>query len=504
MTGRTEGETPILAAVDLGSNSFHMVIARFVGHDLQVMDKLREPVRLAEGLDAERNLSDTAVDRAIVCLEQFAERIRHLEPRHIRAVGTNTFRRARRAEAFRARAEAALGAPIEILAGHEEARLIYLGVAQTSPPAAGRRLVVDIGGGSTELIIGNDLESELGFSRQLGCVSFTRQFFAAGEITQENFQAAQTAAALELRPIRESLRARGWTDCLGSSGTVIALGSMLSARGWGEDGITLAGLEALRGELVSRGRIAGWEPEGVRSDRWLVLPGGLAVLIACFKALRIEAMQPAPGALREGVLYDLIGRMGHRDARHRSIRRLVNLYHVDLEQAARVEAAAHQLLAGVQEGWALPADQSRRFLSWAATLHEIGLAVSYSDYHLHGAYLLANSELPGFSRDEQTLLAALVSNHRRRLRLELLAALPGGWGELGLRLSLILRLAVLLYRSRHPSNLPDSLGLSASDRTLRLSFPVDWQDAHPLTAADLRREADFLETQGILLRFDAD
>jgi len=489
-----------MAAVDLGSNSFHMVIARWDGHDLQVIDKLREPVRLAEGLSADRRLSLPARERAIACLAQFGQRLRHLEARYVRAVGTNTFRLVRKPDVFRTEAETALGAPIEILDGHEEARLIYLGVAQTSPFLGDRRLLVDIGGGSTELIIGEGLDSRVGFSRQLGCVSFTRRFFANDRISREAFREAQTAAALELRPIRESLCDLGWSVCLGSSGTIGALGKILSERGWGGPEITLEGLKRLRRELVERGCVEGLMLEGIRNDRWAVLPGGLAVLIACFKNLKIETMRPAGGALREGVLYDLIGRLQHRDPRDRSVLRLKEQYRVDADQAERIEQAAHAFLAQVGESWDLPRGRSRRFLRWAAALHEIGLAVSYSDYHQHGSYLVANGELPGFSRDGQALLAALIRSHRRRLTLELFGEMPEGWGEMGLRLALLLRLAVLLHRSRQPEPLPE-LRLTATGRTLDLRFPAGWLDAHPLTHADLLREVDHLSQQGITLDF---
>lgn len=487
-----------MAAVDLGSNSFHMVIARRVGPDLQVMDKLRVPVRLAQGLDAERRLSPDARQRALDCLEMFGQRLSTVPGSLIRAVGTNTFRLAREADVFRAEAEAALGAPIEILAGHEEARLIYLGVAQTSPGTHESRLVLDIGGGSTEMIIGEGLDISLAHSRQLGCVSFTSRHFADGSITRDAFRAAQTAAALELRPIRESLRRIGWARCLGSSGTVNAIGRILSARGWGGPDIELSGLKRLRAELVERGTVAGLELDNVRPDRWAVLPGGLAVLIACFKNLRIESMRPASGALREGVLYDLIGRLEHQDARERSILRLVDQYHVDREQAARVEKTCHAFLDQVESAWQLPVSRSRRFLSWAASLHEIGLAVAYSDYHRHGAYLVANGELPGFSQDGQAFLAAVIHNHRRRFREDLFEEMPEGWGRMGLRLSLLLRLAVLLHRSRQSDALP-ALELTVQGDSMCLNCPDDWLNGHPLSRADLQQEAHYLAPMGIEL-----
>jgi len=499
------GSGPTVAAVDLGSNSFHMVIARWLGHDLRVLDRLREPVRLAEGLDAERHLSPASQERALVCLAQFGQRLRHLEPRYLRAVATNTFRRARDLGAFRARAEAALGLPIEVLAGHEEARLIYLGVAQTSPFVSGRRLVIDIGGGSTELIVGEGSESRLGFSQQMGCVAYSSRYFPGGRLRRQGFREAETAAALELRPIREALREAGWAACLGSSGTVLAVAQILAARDWGGPDIALAGLRRLRAALVAGGSaqaLAATGPAGeaISADRWAVLPGGLAILIACFKSLRIESMSASGGALREGVLYDLLGRIQQQDARDRSVQRLVAQYHVDGSQAARVAHAAHALLEEVGAAWGLDREQGRRLLGWASALHEIGLGVAYTGYQHHGAYLIANSELPGFSADEQALLAALVRSHRRRLLARSFRELPGGRGELGLRLCFLLRLAVLLYRGRQPEPLP-ALHLRADGPTLRLGFPVGWLHRHPLTRADLAREAAYLDRQGFTLEW---
>jgi exopolyphosphatase/guanosine-5'-triphosphate,3'-diphosphate pyrophosphatase len=498
------GRGPTVAAVDLGSNSFHMVIARWLGHDLQVLDRLREPVRLAEGLDAERHLSADSQARALACLAQFGQRLRHLEPRYLRAVATNTFRRARGLGAFRPQAEAALGLPIEVLAGHEEARLIYLGIAQTSPFDARRRLVIDVGGGSTELIIGEGSESRLAFSRQMGCVAYSHRYFPEGRLSRHGWRAAETAAALELRPMREAMREAGWAACLGSSGTVLAIAQILAARGWGGPGITLDGLKRLRGELLAGGAaraLVATGPAGtaVSADRWAVLPGGLAILIACFKSLHIESMQASSGALREGVLYDLLGRIQQQDARDRSVQRLVAQYHADGKQGTRVAHAAHRLLAEVAWAWELDREQSERLLGWAAALHEIGLAVAYTGYQHHGAYLIANSELPGFSADEQALLAALVRGHRRGLRAAALRELPGG-GDRGLRLCILLRLAVLLYRSRQPEPLP-ALHLRADRATLRIAFPAGWLHRHPLTRADLAREATYLASQGLTLEW---
>lgn len=496
---------PVAAAVDLGSNSFHMVIARWTGHDFQVLDRLRSPVRLAAGLHEERQLSPASQARALACLAQFGQRLRHSERRYQRAVATDTFRRARGATAFHAQAEAALGLPIEVLAGHEEARLIYLGVAQTTPFEIRPRLVIDVGGGSTELIIGEGLESRLGYSQKLGTVPFSMHYFPHGRLRRRGFREAETAAALELRPIREALREHGWHGCLGASGTALAISQILAARAWGGPAITLPGLKRLRAELVAQGDVrrladAGAPRDLVQRDRWAVLPGGLAILIACFKSLRIESMTPAGGSLRDGVLYDLLGRLQHHDARDRGIQRLIAQYHVDRAQAIRVEQAARALLAELAAPWGLDEESGGRLLGWAAALHELGLAVAYSNYHRHGAYLVANSELPGFAAGEQALLAALVRGHRRRLLAEYFRELPAEQAAVGLRLCVLLRLAVLLYRSRQPEPQP-AVQVQVEGPALALRFPRGWLQQHPLSRADLEREAAYLAPLGIVLRW---
>ncbi|HMB70515.1 MAG TPA: exopolyphosphatase, partial [bacterium] len=379
-----------VAAVDLGSNSFHMVIARYLEHDLHMMDRLREPVRLAEGLQPDESIAAEVAERAIACLERFGQRLRGLPHTQVRAVGTNTMRQAQNARDFGARARKALGHPIEVISGQEEARLVYLGISHTHPMEGTRRLAVDIGGGSTEVIVGEGFEALRSHSLFMGCVRFSREFFPGGAITRDGFRKAENAAGLELQTVREPLRAMGWDSAVGSSGTINAVSELLSQNGLGGPEITLPRMKKLRKTLVAAGHVDRLSLAGLKPDRAPVLAGGLAILIGVFKNLEVAVMSPSSGALREGVLYDLVGRMEHQDVRDRTIRRLVDQYHVDLAHAGRVEATALGTLAQLEpawakdDAWAGEPGAARRLLTWASLLHEIGLTVSYTGYHKHG------------------------------------------------------------------------------------------------------------------------
>ncbi|MEO6697727.1 MAG: exopolyphosphatase, partial [Gammaproteobacteria bacterium] len=391
----------IIAAVDLGSNSFHMIIARTHRGKPYTLDRLRETVRLAAGLDKDNRLTAEAQRRALDCLKRFGQRIAAIAPGNLRTVGTNTLRRAHNAKYFLQRAQQALGHPIEIIGGREEARLIYLGVAHSLADGAGKRLVVDIGGGSTELIIGERFEPRHMESLQMGCVTSSLKHFPSGAITPASMQRAEIAAKQELQNLTRHYRSIGWMDCIGSSGTINAIHDIIAANRWSRDGITLSSLKKLRKHLLAAGHVNRLQLPGLRGDRAPVLPGGLAILLAVFESLAIERMHATGGALRDGLLYDLLGRIRHKDIRDHSITRLSMQYHVDTEQAKRVEQTAKRLLKQLPQ-WQL--DSYQAMLGWSARLHEIGLAVSHSQYHKHGAYLVEHSDMPGFSRQEQQLL----------------------------------------------------------------------------------------------------
>ncbi|OOG26799.1 exopolyphosphatase [Thioalkalivibrio denitrificans] len=489
----------VVAAVDLGSNSFHMIVARVQQGHVHMLDRLRETVRLAAGLDARDNLTEEAMERALGCLERFGQRVRDLPQGAVRAVGTNTLRKARNASEFMARAAAALGHPIEVIGGHEEARLIYLGVSHALADDGGRRLVVDIGGGSTELIIGERFEPLHGESLYMGCVSFSRLYFPQGRITETGWRTADIAARLELQPLERPFRALGWKDALGASGTLLAVERVLRELGWAQGGVTLEGLHRLREAILSAGDVSRLDLSGLSDDRKPVFPGGVAVLLAIFEALGIESMQVSDGALREGLVYDLLGRISHEDVRTRTIEGLMGRFQVDAAHAERVETTARGLLEQVGEDWEMDEDAADT-LSWAARLHELGLAIAHAGYHKHGAYLLANADLAGFSRQGQQWLALLVLAHRRKFPVKAIEqTVPRELRPRLTRLAVLLRLAVLFRRSRSDVA-PELQSLATGRNSVKLVFAPGWLDAHPLTRADLDRERDFLKVAGMKLK----
>ncbi len=485
--------------MDLGSNSFHMLIARVVQGELHILDRMRETVRLAAGLDDDKRITNEARERALACLARFGQRIADLPEGAVRAVGTNTLRRAHNARGFLRKARAALGHPIEVLPGREEARLIYLGVAHDISDDAGRRLVVDIGGGSTECIVGERFEPLLTDSLHMGCVSFSEEFFKGGVIDRDRFRAAEIGARLELQTIERSYRAEGWNEAVGSSGTINAIAEILRLSNWTKSGITREGLRRLRKTMVAAGHVTKLELPGLTPERRPVLPGGVAILGAIFDSLGVEVMRTSSFALREGLLYDLLGRIRHEDVRDRTIRRFSEVYHVDHEQAARVERTALRCLGDVAQAWDIDEETARRFLVWAARLHEIGLAISYSGHHKHGAYLIEHSDMPGFGQGDQALLATLVRMHRRKLDKSLFREPPTFRTRLALRLVVLLRLTVLLNHSRRPDAVP-RLELEAQDNSLEVTFPKGWLEDQSLARADLEAEAEALRAVGFELR----
>ncbi len=481
------------AAVDLGSNSFHMVVGRLEQGQLQIVDRLREGVRFAAGLDDSDTITPDAMDRALSCLERFGQRVHGMSHDRVRVVGTNTLRKARNSAAFIARGEIALGYPIEIISGQEEARLIYLGVAQTVHEG-GRRLVVDIGGGSTEVIIGESFDIIEADSLYMGCVSFSQRFFPDGRITAKGFRDAQLAAELELQSIVATYRRTGWAYAVGCSGTVHAVQHIVQDNGWSEDGITPKALKKLRKALIAAGSLDALSLAGLVPDRKPVIAGGAAILEALFLDLRIEKMVASPGALREGVLYDLVGRINREDVRDRTIRWFQQRYQVDVEHASRVEETALTLLHQASRTWELDTDWAEQQLTWAARLHEMGLSISHTGFHKHGAYLVANSHMAGFSRDEQLVLATLIAGQRRKLRPDLFAPLHPNVAAPVIKLCVLFRLAVRLNRGRDPTRPP--FVLKVKKNRLKLTFPDGFLDEHPLTRAALAEESRYLSAIG--------
>ncbi len=477
-----------------------MVVARYSHGQLVIIDRLREMVRLAAGVEENGRIDRAVAERAIACLQRFGQRLRAMRAGSVRAVGTSALRLAHRKESFLSRAREALGHPIEIISGREEARLIYAGVATNLPREPGRRLIVDIGGGSTELIIGEGLRPLELESLRVGCVVVSERFFGDGKISAKRMLAARMAARLQLAPVRSAFRRRGWQHCAGSSGTVRAIGEAIRELSPRATLITAGGLERLVDAVVSAEHTRALDFAAVTDDRRPVFPGGLAILAEIFAVLGLKEMRIADGALREGLLHDMIGRNTREDARERTVRSMQLRYHVDSEQAERVAATALKFLDGTRDPWRLRAEPAADLaLKWAARLHEIGLDVAHSGYHRHGAYLLENADMPGFSRGEQRLLARLVGGHRRKLSRAGLAELVPPWNRDALYLIVLLRLAVLLHRGRERRALPP-IKLTASAKSLQLAFPSRWLADHPLTRADLRQEVQYLRAVGLRLR----
>lgn len=479
----------LLAAVDLGSNSFRLQIARVEGDQFYMLDGLRESVRLAAGLTADEHLDVPAQERALKALSRFAERLRGLPPEAVRAVGTNSLRVAKNAADFIPQAERALGFPIEVIAGREEARLIYLGVAHGLPPSTHNRLVMDIGGGSTEFIIGNGLTPIHLESLYMGCVSFSARFFADGKITKHNLKQAELAARSELQTIVADYRGQ-WSEALGSSGTARMLYEVLEQNGFSDSGITREGLEQLRAYMLRVGDVQRLNLPGLKPDRLHAFAGGFSIMYAAFCELGIFNMQPAQGALREGVLYDLWGRAHDNDIRDVTVQQFIRRYHLDARQANRVGGLA-DMLARQFIGEAID-EEAMRSLNWAAQLHEIGISVAHNAYHKHSAYILENADMPGFSKKQQHRLSLLALAQRGGLE-----KLRGQIYEThDLAQVMALRLAILFYRNRSDVAMPEMRG-HFSGIKFHLELSAGWLLQNPLSETALHEEAKRWKELGI-------
>ncbi len=490
----------IIAAVDLGSNSFHMIVGELRHGQLAILDRIRETVRLAEGLSPNGDLRDDARERAIGCLSRFGERLRDMHAGSVRAAGTSTIRRTREDSTFMSEAEAALGHPIEVISGIEEARLIYKGVTHSLPPTEGLRLVMDIGGGSTELILGQASQPKALESLDMGCVSMTERIFPDGKLTRQAFDKARLTARLELRPIKAFFRNASNIEAIGTSGTIRATEAVAQALGISESGITPAIVEKLIDAVLGFDSIENLSLSGLSERRAQVWPGGLSILAELLNVLRISELQISDGALREGLLYDLLGRLQHEDARERTVIAMAARYHVDPEQSRRVAETAALLHGQCASDWGLNSEFEIRVLDWAARLHEIGLDISHDGFQRHGAYIAEHADMPGFPRAEQRYLAFLIGGQRNDLDASRLQTLPRAWRNSALRLAILLRLAALLNRSRNDAAVP-MLKFKVAEQSLALRFDKEWLEVNPLTVADLEREKGFLHEVGYELQF---
>jgi exopolyphosphatase/guanosine-5'-triphosphate,3'-diphosphate pyrophosphatase len=478
-----------LAAIDIGSNSFRLEIGALHQGRYRRIDYLKETVRLGAGLDGGGLLTEEAAQRGLACLRRFASRLAGFEPGRVRAVATQTLREAKNRNAFLLRGQEALGHPIEVISGREEARLIYAGVnhLQPAPPGAPPRLVVDIGGRSTELILGQGRAPLVAESFRVGCVSLSMRYFPEGRITQEGFRQAQVAAGAELEEALEPFARRHWGEALGSSGTAGAVSQVMLAAGVSDGRITPAGLRWCIEQCLRAGHIERIELPGLKADRRAVLPGGLAILYTLATHFDIQALQPAKGALRQGVIVDLHERLeglhaaSPHDMRDATVAELQQRFQADTAQAQRVGSVALALFdAAIPDADA----ETRRELGWACALHELGLMVSHHDHHRHSAYLLAHVDAPGFSQSQQRRVSDLVLGQRGGLRkLEpQLASETFAWQVL------CLRLAAIKCHARGLVD-PHALRLRARQREAQLNFSSAWAATHPRTLFLLQEEA---------------
>jgi len=483
-----------LAAVDLGSNSFHLQIGRVVDGQIYPLDAVREVVRLGGGLTADKRIDRATQAKALEALAKFAERLRGFPRAAVRAVGTNALRVAKNSPQFLREARAALGFPIEVISGREEARLIYLGVAHALPVSSQKRLVVDIGGGSTEFIIGTGLEPQLTESLYMGCVSYSLKYFPEGKIDKPRMKAAELAARQELSGLVRQYKTAGWEEAVGSSGTARSIENILRENEFAREGISREGLERLRSKLIKEERADPDHIAGLRPNRAPVLPGGVAILSAVFEELGVSEMRVSDGALRHGVLYDLLGRFQHRDMREATVAQFVRRYHVDAAQAERVRNLSLTIYDALSPGSERDDDADRVLLDWASRLAETGLSIAHAQYHKHSAYVLSNADMPGFSRMEQARLARVVLAHRGKLS----KVQDANFESADWKLVFALRTASLILRSRTDAKLP-FLRVAADSGGFAIDLPQSWLDENPLSADALESEADHWKSVGMKL-----
>ncbi len=481
-----------LAAVDLGSNSFRLQMGRAQGNHVELQGYWKETVRLAAGVGADRRISRKAIESACECLARMNERLRGLPTEQVRAVGTQTLREAPNGQDFLLEAQQALGYPIDIISGREEARLTFEGCMHSAPPSKQPRLVVDIGGASTELIVGEGFEAQAAESFKVGCVNTTLRFFRDGVIDRAAFRRAQVAAAAEIEESVTVFSRAHWDEAYGASGTIGAAAELIRQVGWGDGSVITAGmLLNLRQLLIEYGEIRRLKLPGVKPERAQVLPGGIAVLGAVFETMGISELVPARGGLRLGLLYDLLGRRERRDLRDATVTRLQKRFDVDRAQAQQVGRIARELHDALdpQAG-----EEEVKRLAWAAALHEVGFAISHNDHHKHGAYLVGNADMAGFSTTDQLRIATLILAQRGNLR-KVADALqdPSRAAKI-----LALRLAVTLSHARRPYPMPKwTLRVSRAGYELRLDG--DWLGRHPLTQFLLEEEAAQWDKAGLRL-----
>ena len=488
-------EPELYAGIDLGSNSFHMIVARLEHGQFRIIDRIKDMVRLGGGLDDVGRLDEATRRRALEALARFGERIRDIPEHQVRAVGTQTFRRLSQPAAFLVVAETALGSAIDIVSGREEARLIWLGVSQGVAPAEGSRLVIDIGGGSTELVAGDSLVPTLAESLPLGCVSLTRWGFPDGALSEQRYERVLERCRAELQAWRAQFRSQGWNQAIGTSGTIRAIASMIESQRPGQDGqITRPALDELKERLLARSHCDALDLPGLSARRQPVIIGGLAALDAVMESLQIDIIRISPFALREGVLQDLMGRLGQQDPRDTTVGGMMARYQVDRAQAERVTDWTAAAFEQVRESWSLKPIHGE-LLHWISQLHEIGLSIAHDGHQHHTAYILQHADMPGFSRQEQEFMAVVAGLQRRKVDESEIDPLPDRLHAAARHSIALLRLAVTICRGRSESDFGDFC-LCAQANRLTLALDEAWLSTRPLVRHDLAIEQQELSKLG--------
>ncbi len=510
--GKQSEQDKVFAAIDLGSNSFHLTLARFEHENMQIQGVLKHRIQLAAGLNKYNKLSKESISRSVECLKLYGQRLQGLPAARVKALATYSLRKAKNSRDFLKVAEKALGYPIEIISGTEEARLIYSGVAHYEASKE-KLLVIDIGGGSTEFATGKGFNTELLDSLQMGCVSFSTRFFPDGDIKKSGFKRAITAARLQLLAIEDLYLREGWDEAIGTSGTIESLFYLLKERNWIDDEITASALKKLKKEFLQAGKVENLNLSGNAQNRKEIIASGLAILLGIFKSLKLDAMRISDAALREGILFELLGRSHNEDIRDKAIQGLRDRFHVNVDQARRVGNTAKKIFKMVKKDWELDKKEYRQLLRWAATIHEVGMALNYSQQQKHGEYIIRATDISGFSLQRKNQLALLVRSNRRKFPLHLFDTLEHQTDRINLiRLARILRLSVLLnHRRRDGIKIPHtievknhpltSIGSEQGKDTMRLFFPRRFLKDMTLVAADLEQEKQFLDHAGFSLEY---
>jgi exopolyphosphatase/guanosine-5'-triphosphate,3'-diphosphate pyrophosphatase len=491
---------PPIAAVDLGSNSFHLLVAREVEANIQVLHREKQKICLAAGLEKGR-LSQEAIDRGVAALKQFATTLQDFHADKVKVVATYTLRKSKNLDEFLAQAAEVFPYPIEVISGQEEARLIYQGVAHYMHHED-NRLVIDIGGGSTELIIGQGFKPLRLTSRNMGSASFSKRFFGDGKITDKAFKCAMIRAEQELEAVHSGFMQAGWQTCLGTSGTIKSLCTIIESN-FGSQQLTYENLKWLQAEFIKAGHVDTLNLAGLSDDRKASICGGLAILLAIFELFKLQSLSYCDYALREGLLHEMQESLKQGDIRTTTITSFCKRFNIDESHALLIQNSIRYIYQSLKKDWGLKNDEHLSLLLWAAQLHEIGLSINSSGIHKHSAYIVENSQLPGFTQQQQRLLACLIRFHRKKIRDDELPALKQVSVRKLAYLITILRLAILLNQKRQPDYLPNYQVIATSENSLKLQFPRDWFEEQALLNADLELEQQYLEKITINLEYGA-